>query len=82
MKYFVYSQKQFDKQTATYKKIGKSYIAGQVAVNGKKKAYTAITEDLNLTRKLFGDSVVVAQAESLKDVNYTKPRMNQLRRFL
>lgn len=82
MNYFIYSQKQFDKQTATYKKIGKTYIAGQVAVNGKRKPYTTITKDLDLTRKLFGDSIVVTQVENLKDINYTKPHYNALRRLL
>lgn len=82
MKYFIYSKQQFDKQTATYKKIGKTYIAGQVAVNGQRKAYTCITEDLALTRSLFGDSVVIMQTENLASVNYSKPRFNAIRRVL
>jgi hypothetical protein len=82
MYYFVYSQKQFDNQTAAYKKTGKTYLAGKVGTGGQAKAYTSITQDIDLTRKLFGDSIVVAQTESLNKINYTKPKANAIRRTL
>lgn len=82
MYYFIYSQQQYDKQSAAYKRGGKTFIAGKVAVNGQTKLYTSITTDIDVTRKLFGDSQVVCMAERLNTIKYTKPTANATRRVI
>lgn len=80
MYYFVYSKQQYDKQDKSYSKIGKMYIPGKVAKNGKMEEYTSITQDIKSTQTLFGDAKVIAMVESLADIKYTRATFNTANR--
>ena len=82
MYYFIYSQTQHRRQEDIYKKSGRSYIPGKVAVNGKIELFTSTTKDVNSIKILFSDAKVVKAVESLSDVNYTNPSFNKVRRIV
>lgn len=68
VKTFVFSQA----QQAEIKKIhGKNYTFGHVIVNGQKKIYTDIINDISKCR--FSDAKVLITGE-INNIQYTKPQ--------
>lgn len=69
-KYFIFSREQLDTRTNAEKLIGKKYVPGDVIVQGKKHAFTEIS-DKPETR--YKDGIVVAKG-ILDDMRYTLPK--------
>lgn len=80
MVYFIYSKAQFDLQSNAYGRMGKTYEAGTVMVNGEAKPYTTTTSDIEQMKKIFGDSIILAKFDDIKEAKYTKPKARVKRR--
>lgn len=68
--YFLYSEEQFQEKNKILGKMGKSFSAGTVVVNGKRKKFTQISDKPSLDR--FIDTEVIYEGY-LDSVTYTKP---------
>lgn len=61
VKFFMYSQDQFNEKNSILKERGKEFVPGIVVVDGAKKQFTALTNSPVLER--FMDAKVVTQGE-------------------
>ena len=70
IKYFLYSQTQFDEKNEILEKSNKEFVPGIVVDQGIKKSFTAISTQPTLPR-YFDTEVVASGEESL--MTYIKP---------
>ena len=68
-RYFLYSQEQYKLRKQTEANLGKTYIPGQVLVNGRWKDYTEISS--RPSNYKFADAKIIAEGY-LDSVNYKK----------
>lgn len=66
-RYFLYSQSQHKSRTEIEKGIGKTYVPGQILVNGRWKPYTEIS--ITASNNRFADAKLVASGY-LEDLTY------------
>ena len=66
--YFMYSSFQYKDRLDIERKIGKTYIPGQVVYKGKKFQFTEIVEDVNTVR--YSDAKIVAEGY-IDEMQYT-----------
>lgn len=72
MRYFIYSQDQYNEKNNILKKQNKKFVAGVVVINGSKKNFTTLSSKPTLER--FYDGKIVAQVEDEKVLTYTDPK--------
>lgn len=70
-KYFLYSNEQLNQKNEILKKVGKSFEAGTVLINGTRKKFTYISDKPTIPG--FIDSEVVAEGD-IDTYVFTKPK--------
>ena len=70
MRYFIYSTEQMKLKRQMEKRLGRDLVLGTVIVNGERKFFTEMVEDLANVR--YSDATVVLHAD-IREIKYTNP---------
>ena len=70
MRYFIYSTEQMKLKRQMEKRLGRDLALGTVIVNGERKFFTEMVEDLSNVR--YSDAILVIYAD-IREIKYTNP---------